>query len=428
MRNNQATGRAAPPPSVPMFLPPPPTNFYAAPQPNQSKAFHPLVAGPVATVTFPSTTPTGPSPFPMSATNAAPMAQPGPTAFPPTVAAPSNAPGNVAPATLSEKRQALVIRASQSLLQETRPKKQAEVEPLGINSPIVPTQIAADPPPFYEAHSAFSFPTVGPTAVGADSVRVDDDDSGFGGLIGEIERPGAPSPSGTCGSSSTSDLIQKAEAFLETFKTKPVVQPPAVPVIASDPSATSTADAKELGKNLIDFAEACQLIESQPLFTTATINGVKHVELETAAANVKENIITAWKETFTNHEDMASILSLSDAVGLTIGRVSTTVFADTEEFTPISPCTACGYIVDTVQFLAANGAKGFEGSSLEQLKKKVDTMRLPCPKCEAKEVWGDPMYGLDQVPVMIGGTARGARAQDGHVLVDPSLYKIVPTR
>lgn len=309
------------------------------------------------------------------------------TTRPPMDAAPPPIVPNLVPkVTLEEKRQQLAQRAN--FLEETRPKRQADVEPLGVNNSV---RIVSDPPPLYDAQ-AFTF--------GFMSKQTTKDDT-FGMIV--PDRPSAPSPD-TAISGKARDIIQKAEEFLETFavaETEAASEKTVVPV-AKEPSKC---------KNLLGAAEKAAFIESLPLFR---VEG-DSLSFLPAGHNLKSNIIRAWQDAF----DTDTLDQFSSAPFVPLEQV---------ERIPICSCKDCGFVIDVVHTLSANKNEGYEGSSLEQLQKKMKMTRIACPKCaQVDNGFSDPMYGINHVTVTVGGSLMGATAEDGNTVLDPSLYKIVPS-
>lgn len=94
---------------------------------------------------------------------------------------------------------------------------------------------------------------------------------------------------------------------------------------------------------------------------------------------------------------------------------------------PISGCTNCGHVVHVPEWInQATGGAMYDGSSLDQLQKKMRIVKPICPLC-GKETLANPVMGFACVPALFGGTLEGASAQDEERKEDASLYKIPPS-
>jgi len=302
------------------------------------------------------------------------------------------------------------------LLAETRPKKSADVEPL-LGPPVLMSSPATTPSTtteFYTPSTDMSFipgpPPIsldfasapaGPVTSIATAPEIEKDS--FSGFISPPDRPSAPSPMDPSEPLSSKeaqearDLIREAKQFLETHQ-------PSAPESSSFPHPDDC-------KNIIDCADAEQHLEG--VFEKFNI-AHEGLTLGPVGKRVKDNIISVWRQEFCTM-DTAEI------------EVSPVIDSEPDR-RAISTCAACGFIIDVVEFIreTTNGEM-YDGSSLEQLQRKLSLTKVNCPRCGAHCEFNDPMLGVASVPVVLGGTVAGALNEDGARIEDPTLYKLAPS-
>lgn len=390
-----------------------------------------------------------------------PVSQPPAVSMPPTVSMHPSTPFTVAVATGGSEALAATTASRREtaniyemMLQETRPKRQAETEPL-LGAPIqtnntinfynaenytmgtntvnmssvgtvgmgnsnsnntsnnttgVQRNIAADPPPFaFSANSRAvqEMPKIveykmSTGFVQESSIPPFEKNMGF---MTPPERPGAPSPSGNQDSmsaptsTSISTIIKQAEAFLQT-NSEPTERKSIEPLI-----------------NLIEFEEAQKHIEE--LCKTHGLcrdyNKDGSLVFGPAGKRIKDNIVQLWIEKMVNQPQE----TLGTGGGVIFEMETPLYFnvANTKNVQcPISICqnTECGFVADTVAFIheRSNNEIQYDGSSLDQLLKKQEMVNPKCPKCDSGTL-GEPLMGYKEVPIFIGGTCMDATKEDG---------------
>lgn len=323
------------------------------------------------------------------------------------------------------------------LLEQTRPKQSGAVEPLfGFSNaqnllateapPIVSsTDNTSLTPTFYQPESE---PLFLPT-----TTTVEQNCQDFGFIVGSadtsdttktrtidggnrpfiLERPAAPSPS------------VSHQMPIEDVN----------PGHANTHQQTSVADESTL-RSIINFDETPNMIEwttAQKKLAEMLVKynivwwdkGGKHVNWGPIGKQLKDNIIEIWKSHFTGEFLGPATIEMVESSPI---RSATNETSNNAGITPISCCSTCNFIIDVVEFIrGVTNGEMYDGSSLEQLQRKMKMIKTVCPGCKSEETFSDPMFGYKAIPLVIGGTLHGARDDDENVITDPTLYKIAPS-
>lgn len=90
---------------------------------------------------------------------------------------------------------------------------------------------------------------------------------------------------------------------------------------------------------------------------------------------------------------------------------------------PISSCSKCNFIIDVEDFIKAKSAGIiYDGSSLDQLQKKLIKLDTKCPRCQ-EGVFDSVVLGVEEVMVVLGGTTVSSLARDPNRVEDLETYK-----
>ena len=90
---------------------------------------------------------------------------------------------------------------------------------------------------------------------------------------------------------------------------------------------------------------------------------------------------------------------------------------------PISSCSKCNFIIDVEDFIKTKSAGViYDGSSLDQLQKKLIKLDTKCPRCQ-EGVFDNVVLGVEEVMVVLGGTTVSSLARDPNRVEDLETYK-----
>lgn len=140
-------------------------------------------------------------------------------------------------------------------------------------------------------------------------------------------------------------------------------------------------------------------------------------ELTPAGEQMRQKIVQSWRNAFVDNQVCE------------ISRACTITTQSSPKSVAISKCQQCGFIVDAVELIRMHCGAMYDGSTLDQLRKKIEVLKLKCPKCRGSGggQLGDIMLGFANVPCTFGGTMEEASGEE-QTVPDPTLYKVAPNR
>lgn len=124
-----------------------------------------------------------------------------------------------------------------------------------------------------------------------------------------------------------------------------------------------------------------------------------------------------------------SILALWRAQFITahVAEVGESFLGDADELrVPVAQCDDCHFIVNVVELIRKQTGAMFDGSTLDQLQRKMHAAKLTCPQCNGPNL-RDPVLGNGCAIGIFGGSLEGAQDSDGARIEDPTLYKVAPS-
>lgn len=316
------------------------------------------------------------------------------------------------------------VGAYDDILMQTRPKHVPGqmVQPLP-QTPKGPVIVASDPPPFYNADSVsmgsmkmtYAAPPIvqqfqqnptqqqqqpfyGTTKPSFESGFVNTIDDA--GAIVPPERPGAPSPSDPI------DLFSQAEAFLKSHASEVVVAPTPQMSFATKP------------KSVTSFPNIIDVETWKRNFSTMVLQD-EHF-LNQCFASVTRDVETMTQEIVDSF--------VFDKLVSRYRSIQTPFLVKNASRTPIVKCALCGYISDPLKLIQSPGQSTYEGSSLDQIQKKLVINKSVCqnPLCEVPFNDSAVLSGWKNVAIIQGGTDFGSLKKEEQV-EDGTLYKKPPT-
>lgn len=318
------------------------------------------------------------------------------------------------PPPLHEKQS--MVNAYDDLLMQTRPKRDLSTAPVVVPPKNGPVMIA-EPPPFYNAESvslgSYALPTSQTSYT--TNYAATDKSMGFTSSANdsqrEMDRPAAPSPPDF----TTGDLIADAQRFLQQNSTISVVAPVPQLSFASNNNGQSAEEKHEPSPNLMNAETFREHFEKDVLCDE---DHVKRV-VET----IEQYTSSFWKGQFEELE----IVAKQNGGDLNVSTLKTPLITKHSGKVAVCQCSGCGFVVDVTKLIfELTKGQVYDGSSLDQIQKKLTILKANCPSCQKAELQ-DCSWGWKNIPLIVGGTLFGSNKVDDDGANDMGLYKKPPT-